>query len=326
MARQSNKSKRERIVGLLTERGNDLDCRFDAQPTSVGARVSTKNPLALALSCSENRTDRGVSSNGPRDAVTSAIAESKPRRPSKPLEVLLPLAERERIRADVLARAPSWYNPWVHLAVPSFFGLGVILASILLLRDLRAIELLTVPIVYVLTNMNEWYIHRDLLHRRNPLAKVLYDRHTPEHHMIYVTDDMAMRDRREFRLVLIPAYGLFLIFVNLLPITAALWFLLGRNVALLYTATAMGYSVSYEWLHLSYHLPATSRVGGSRIIRKLRRHHAVHHDPRLMQRWNFNVTIPLWDWVRGTIVKDYPRQIQVTTEGGPACASEPYSP
>jgi sterol desaturase/sphingolipid hydroxylase (fatty acid hydroxylase superfamily) len=39
-------------------------------------------------------------------------------------------------------------------------------------------------------------------------------------------------------------------------------------------------------------------------VRILRRHHAIHHDPRLMQRYNFNVTVPLWDWVRGTIVTD----------------------
>ena len=27
----------------------------------------------------------------------------------------------------------------------------------------------------------------------------------------------------------------------------------------------------------------------------------MHHDPKLMQRWNMNVTVPLWDWVRGTV-------------------------
>jgi len=30
----------------------------------------------------------------------------------------------------------------------------------------------------------------------------------------------------------------------------------------------------------------------------------VHHAPELMQKWNFNVTIPLWDWVRRTIRRD----------------------
>ncbi len=224
----------------------------------------------------------------------------------KLLQVLLPREKRDELRARVLAEAPSWYNPWMHLAVPSIFGVTVIAVCASLLRQPTALEFLTIPIVYVLTNVNEWYIHRDLLHHRSLIAPILYDRHTPEHHMIYVTDDMAMRERREFRLVLIPAYGLFLIFVSLLPLASAVWWLLGRNVALLYTATAMGYAVSYEWMHLSYHLPRENRIAQWRIVQLLRRQHAVHHDPRLMQRWNFNVTLPLWDWVQGTLVGDVP--------------------
>jgi sterol desaturase/sphingolipid hydroxylase (fatty acid hydroxylase superfamily) len=48
---------------------------------------------------------------------------------------------------------------------------------------------------------------------------------------------------------------------------------------------------------------------GRRRIRSspwLREQHRRHHHPRLMQRWNFNVTVPLWDWVRGTRV---PREV-----------------
>jgi sterol desaturase/sphingolipid hydroxylase (fatty acid hydroxylase superfamily) len=142
-----------------------------------------------------------------------------------------------------------------------------------------------------------------LLHRRSKVAPVLYDRHTPEHHMVYVTDDMAIRNRREMRLVLIPAYGILLLFGGVLLPAAALWLAGLRNVALLFVAVEMAYVLSYEWLHLSYHLPEDSVIGRRRLIRLLRRHHAVHHDPRLMQRWNFNVTVPLWDWIQGTLVK-----------------------
>ena len=86
-----------------------------------------------------------------------------------------------------------------------------------------------------------------------------------------------------------------------LPIPAALWLGFGlRNPALLFMAVPMAYVVAYEWLHLSYHAPADSFVGRMQLIRKLRRHHAVHHAPELMQKWNFNVTIPLWDWIRRT--------------------------
>ena len=74
-----------------------------------------------------------------------------------------------------------------------------------------------------------------------------------------------------------------------------------RNIAALFLATCMFYTVSYEWLHLSYHLPPDSFVGRRWLVRVLRRHHATHHTPELMQRWNFNVPLPLWEFLRGTI-------------------------
>src|SRR5882762_10069037 len=103
-----------------------------------------------------------------------------------PLEEYLPLEKRDAIRNRVLARIPGWYNPYLHLAIPSAFGLGVIAVAIAMLRDVAWWQLLIVPAVWIFNNINEWRIHRDILHRRFPLAPVLYDRHTPEHHMIYV--------------------------------------------------------------------------------------------------------------------------------------------
>jgi hypothetical protein len=131
---------------------------------------------------------------------------------------------------------------------------------------------------------------------------VLYDQHTPKHHMLYLTDDMAIRDKREYRLVLIPAFGLFLIFIGQIPMNIALRWLGYPNVAWLYLATSIAYAVSYEWLHFSYHLPHGHPVAQNPIIKRLARQHAVHHDPRIMQRWNMNVTIPLMDYVMGTAV------------------------
>lgn len=222
----------------------------------------------------------------------------------RPVEEILPREKRDEVRAAVLAKAPRAYSPALHLALPSAFSLAVIVACLASLREPSPWVWLTVPITWLATNANEWRIHRDLLHRRSWIAPVLYDRHTPEHHVIYVTDDMAIRDPREFHLVLIPAYGLFLIFATIVPLALALAWIASANVALLYVATAMAYATSYEWLHLSYHLPEDGRIGRLGVVRRLRRHHSIHHDPRLMQRWNFNVTIPLWDLVMGTSVRD----------------------
>jgi hypothetical protein len=199
---------------------------------------------------------------------------------------------------------PPGYSPWFHLGFTSLAGLGLIVAAGLLLRHVRPLELLTIPVVFVLSNMTEWRAHRDWLHKRTWPMQVLYDRHTPEHHVIFPKEDMAIRSSREFRLVLIPAYGILVVFLGgALPITAVLWLLHQRNVAMLYVITSMAYVVSYEWLHLSYHLPPTTFIGRMKLIGVLRRHHATHHDPSLMQKWNFNVTLPLWDWIRGTIYK-----------------------
>jgi hypothetical protein len=215
-------------------------------------------------------------------------------------EITQPLSKRDKVRTAALARIPWWYSPVGHLAFPSAIGLGMIATAVAVLDHPTGLELLTVPLVLLLINVNEWHIHRNILHRRTWPLEVLFWRHTPEHHVIFVRDDMAMRQRREFRLVLIPFYGIIAIFFTTLPITTALWFLVSHNVALFWVASTMGYTVAYEWLHLSYHLPATNPIGRSVLIRFLKRHHAMHHTPELMQRWNFNVTVPFADWLLRT--------------------------
>jgi Fatty acid hydroxylase len=222
----------------------------------------------------------------------------------EPIRTPLSSERREALRLELLEEIPRWYVPWVHLLVPSTIGIVAIVVALSLIRDLRAVELLTVPLVYLFANAFEWWIHGNALHRRSPLAPVLYEQHTPRHHMLYLTDDMAMRDRREYRLVLIPGYGLLLIFLGQIPVSLGLWWLGLPNVACLYVATAIAYAVSYEWLHFSYHLPHEHPVARNPIIRRLAHHHAVHHDPRIMQRYNMNVTVPLMDWVMGTSVED----------------------
>ena len=208
---------------------------------------------------------------------------------------------RDHLRQKCVAAIPRWYSPWAHLACPSTIGIGIIVAAVLLLRQPTWLELLTVPAVWILSNAMEWRAHRYVLHERTWYAPVLYDRHTPIHHRVFVGDDMAIRSAKEFRLVLIPAFGILVIFVGVLPFAGGLWLLGARNPALLFVATSMFYVLSYEWLHLAYHAPADSFIGRTRLIAKLRRHHATHHAPELMQKWNFNVTVPLWDWLRGTI-------------------------
>ncbi|MGH7813741.1 MAG: sterol desaturase family protein [Candidatus Binataceae bacterium] len=233
-----------------------------------------------------------------------------------PIEKSLSREKRERIRAQALAETPQWYNPYLHLAVPSLVSIALIAAAVSGLQNIEWWELLAVPVAWIFINAIEWSIHRDLMHRWHPLTQSAYAHHTPEHHMIYVNDDMWIHAPREIRLVLIRAFGLLqLAVLLLLPITALLWIAGFRNVALLYLATATAYLTCYEWLHLACHFPADSRIAGFGPLRILRRNHAIHHDPRLMQRCNFNVTLPFWDWAMGTFMGDQEQALALVRAG-----------
>ena len=157
--------------------------------------------------------------------------------------------------------------------------------------------------MWLISNATEWRLHRDLLHKLKPWVKLAFERHTLEHHQLYFTDDMEIRSGRELRLVLLPPAAILGVFLLTLPLTALLWLAFGRNVAALFVISAQGYVLSYEWLHMCYHLPRESFVGRLWLVRKLGRHHAVHHAPERMNLWNMNVNFPLWDWVRGTIYR-----------------------
>lgn len=210
-------------------------------------------------------------------------------------------ASRSELREELLSRIPRWYSPWAHLLFPTVAGLAIAASALSRVQDLAAWQLVAVPAFLVFGNAVEWTAHRGMLHRRLRFAGVFYVRHTPQHHAVYVADDMAMRDWRELKLVLLPAYGVLAILAVTSPLTLAFLWLGQPNLAALWVASVVLYVLSYEWLHLAYHLPTDRWLARTALVRTLRRHHQLHHAPHLMNRWNFNVTVPLWDWVRGTL-------------------------
>lgn len=214
-----------------------------------------------------------------------------------------PLTGPDDYRDRVFDKIPDSYSPWLHLAGTIGVGAAAFALGAWRLHDVRAIELLAVPAMLVLSNGVEWRAHKDLLHKRRFPLHELYDRHTPQHHRVFREHDMAIRAPKELKLVLIPAVGVLAVVVAALPIAAAAGWLLGANVGWLVLMASAFYVVSYEVTHMVYHLPEDGFVGGLRVVRVLREHHARHHDPRLMHKWNFNVTVPLFDWLHGTIAR-----------------------
>jgi hypothetical protein len=207
----------------------------------------------------------------------------------------------EPFRQQMLERIPAWYSPWGHLAGTLGIGVVTLILAAPRLDAPRAFDFLTLPVAVVFSNLVEWFAHRHLMHHRRRPFSVLFDRHTPEHHRIYTDESMAIESARELRLVLIPAAGVLGIVLLAVPAALVVGALANANAGWLFLMTSAVYVVGYELSHLAYHLPESSIVYRLPLLAALREHHARHHVPELMQKVNFNVTLPLGDLLFRTI-------------------------
>lgn len=206
---------------------------------------------------------------------------------------------RERARAE---ETPARYSGWRNFAFTSVTALGVIGFALSRVDAPSGAALLTVPIAFLFANLVEYLAHKGPMHHpaKGPLAQ-LFKRHTGQHHRFFTHDRMAAESPADFYWVLFPpqVIGFFLGLIAS-PVAIVLFFVASANVAWLYVATAVGYYLTYEWLHWAFHQPEKSLVGRLPFIPTLRRHHLTHHDQKLMSEWNFNITFPIFDALFGT--------------------------
>lgn len=201
---------------------------------------------------------------------------------------------------EKLAEIPRRYSPVLHFASTSSIGLGGIALAYMMVESFGLAELGTVIAMVVVANLVEWIAHKEMLHKRRRYWEVLYEQHTVMHHRMYREDSMAVGSRKEWAFTLMPAKGVFGIAVLGIPIALVMSLAFGPDIGWVAMATIAGYVSAYEILHLSYHLPWRNPVMRF-LVGALSRHHARHHHPPLMQKYNMNVTIPLWDWILGTM-------------------------
>jgi hypothetical protein len=207
------------------------------------------------------------------------------------------VAFRDEYRAGEI---PASYRPWLHVAI-TFGGSSLALvACLLMLDDVRPLEWLAVPATFLYANLVEYVGHRWPMHRPFPLLRLVYRRHAGQHHRYFEHDSMALEGPRDLRAVLFPPV-LVVFFFGVFG--APLWWVanvaFGANVAWLVAATALGYFLNYEILHLAHHAtPAWQRR--LPFLARLARRHRAHHDPTLMTQRHFNITYPIGDWLFGT--------------------------
>jgi len=196
------------------------------------------------------------------------------------------------------------YSGWLHFAFTSTVCLVTIGISVARLEAVAPLEWLTVPVVFLYANLVEYLGHRGPMHHPVRGLRLLYTRHTRQHHRFFTDREMAFDDSRDFRAVLFPPVMiLFFIGGFGVPMWLLLYWLASANVAWLALATGVAYYLNYEWLHFAYHCEPRSLIGRLPGLGTLRRLHLQHHDPRLMMRHNFNITYPVGDWLFGTLYR-----------------------
>ncbi len=210
----------------------------------------------------------------------------------------------EAFRSRYRAAIHPLYNPWLHGAFVLLFGILAIAAFWHTVQSLTWLEWLTVPLSLLLFNFGVYMVHRHLGHHKKTFAKMFYARHAGDHHSFFVPGHMTYDSARDWRVILFPAW---LIVIHTLVITLPLWWLLAQvnaNVAGLFAGCmVLGYLL-YEVFHACEHLPPQNPLTRLPWIRQMRRLHELHHRRERMQERNFNIVLPLMDYLFGTLYRE----------------------
>jgi hypothetical protein len=212
-------------------------------------------------------------------------------------------ARTQAFRDDYARRfRPRGYHGLRHAALVALAGGGMLGVTILQLGpdDLARLWWL-IPATLALANIVEYLVHRHLMHRDTRLLHAMYVRHTVRHHAYFTREDIDVTSPDDLHAVLFPPVLLFFFAAVALVLAALVALLLGRAAGLLFFAIALTYYLAYEVLHLCAHLPASSALARAPVLRRLLRHHRLHHAPSVMNQGNYNIVFPLGDWLFGTV-------------------------
>jgi sterol desaturase/sphingolipid hydroxylase (fatty acid hydroxylase superfamily) len=203
-------------------------------------------------------------------------------------------AARQRILEAYLHAYRGAPGP-IRLVVTLVLCTGACAFALSMLRTVTWVEACIFVAALVFANVAEWFLHAKVMHRPVRLLRSVYRLHAKRHHAIYVTEDMGARESREWPFILMEPMEFLGLAVIAACVGGVVGAVFGQDAGWTVVAALAMYVGAYEILHLSYHLPADHPIGRNRLIRRLARHHAIHHDLGLMGKWNMNITVPLAD-------------------------------
>ena len=213
------------------------------------------------------------------------------------------MSERQmNFRKDYRSRIAGWYNGYVHALVIYTIGLTALYLYSQHLSGVLWWEWLTIPIVVVICNMFEWFLHMHIMHRPqgNRGLRAIYNRHTLNHHQFFSDHEMRFRDQKDWRVTLFPPYAMVVFILMAIPGALLVGYVITANVGWLIMCSTTGMYLTYEFMHFCCHIDENAFVRHCPLVNTLRRHHTAHHNSRLMMEVNMNLTFPISDWMFGT--------------------------
>jgi hypothetical protein len=171
--------------------------------------------------------------------------------------------------------------------------------------------LLTAPLSVLLITFGEHAIHRHTMHRKrfpswvyrlNPDMSAQFHNHAVMHHGTYYKDfdHEPSAEGKFFNLRILPADTL-RVLAGFAPVILALAFLVSLYSAATLVLMVIAHNMLWSVVHVQMHVPEGNRFfRNSTYFRFIARHHFMHHQ-RMGK--NYNVVVPLADFVLGTATK-----------------------
>ncbi|MBM08799.1 MAG: fatty acid hydroxylase [Magnetovibrio sp.] len=213
------------------------------------------------------------------------------------------MEERQaEFRRAYRSQIAGWYNGYLHILVIYTIGVTAIYVYVHHISFIIWWEWFTVPVVILLCNLFEWYLHQHVMHRLVKVTglRAIYERHTLNHHRFFTDGEMRFRDQKDWRVTVFPPYALVVFILLSIPAGLVVGYIVSSNVGWLLMCSTTGMYLTYEFMHFCCHVDENAFVRFCPLVNTLRRHHTAHHNNKLMTKVNLNLTFPISDWLFGT--------------------------
>ena len=204
----------------------------------------------------------------------------------------------QEYRVEHRKQIPAYYNPILHILFSFTSLLTFTVFPLLLIKNPSIKDFLPVPIFLIGGNFMVYLIHRYPLHRDYRIFKYPYRAHTLLHHRFYIHNAMEPEQWLDYHMVLFPPIVVGSFCVIGAPLIGAIFaYFGGVNLGLVAGSMSAFYFLLYETTHYLYHVRLNHPIFKIKLLRTLRDHHTIHHDPTIMAEKNFNIVFPLFDFI-----------------------------